>query len=562
MVKDNTNPLRQEKIRKRQELLDKGIDPYPHNWNQKRTSSFKISQDFSQLKAGESDSKTIFIAGRLMRKRPMGKTAFFNIQDEKGELQCYIRRDDFSDTVTSNDVNCKKPPAQNDNPKLELSPWALWKLCDIGDILGLSGVIFKSQKGELSLRIQNLSMLCKTLESLPEKYHGLEDKELKYRYRHLDLIMDCKSRQVFKTRSQVIHEIRSFMHQAGFMEVETPILQPVYGGAIAQPFETYFRRLNQKMYLKISPEIYLKKLIVGGFEKVFEVGKNFRNEGLDRSHNPEFTMLEYYEAYTDYKQQMKRFENLICHVIKKIKGSLDFEYQGRKLNFNPPWEKLTVRELVQKHNSTSPLKDLDKISCEDLFNYVLTLEAQIDLEKFKKVLSLKKQDYKEQLEDLKDELILLVFEETVEKHLWNPIFVTDFPLVVSPLTKQHRTNRRLAERFEPYIAGMELGNAYSELNDPMDQRQRLENQQRWSKDQTKPGLLGDSKSKKSDTATLATNEPGNASHPIDENFLHALEVGMPPTGGVGLGIERLVMILTDQKHIKDSMLFPTLKDKL
>jgi len=512
------NPLKQEKIRKRQELLKKGIDPYPHCWNKKRIRSVSLTKQFLSLKAGEEAEGFFYVAGRLMRKRPMGKTAFFNIQDEEGMLQCYIRRDDFSN------------PTQNVKSE-SLSVWDLWKLCDIGDILGLSGLVFKSQKGEISLKIKDLQILCKSLELLPEKYHGLEDKELKYRYRHLDLIMNQESRKVFQLRSQIIYEIRNFMHKKGFMEVETPVLQPIYGGAVAQPFETFFRRLHQKMYLKISPEIYLKKLIVGGFEKVFEIGKNFRNEGIDRSHNPEFTMMEYYESYTDYEYQMKQFEELICYITQKIKGKLKFEYQKKNIDFTTPWERLTVKEAVKKYSSI----DFDQMSYDEIFKYVQSCEFQIDLKKFKP--DLKKSFSQKQLEDLKTELVLIIFEEKIEKNLWNPVFITDFPLAVSPLTKKHRKDSRLVERFEPYIAGMELGNAYTELNDPVDQRQRLENQKRYL----------------SDT---------DSSQPLDENFLHALEVGMPPVGGVGLGIERLVMILTDQSNIKDSMFFPMLKDKV
>ena len=335
MSQDQKNPLRQEKIKKSQELIKRKVKPYPHKWNKKRSRSTELLEIFkkasldpkserSNLSGSESSKRVAFnlqsrqspqfhIAGRLMRKRSMGKAAFFNIQDETGEFQCYIREDDFLQ-------NSKKEKiARDKKPESPATAWEIWKLSDIGDILGLSGELFQTKRGETSLRVKDLQMLCKSLESLPEKYHGLEDKELKYRYRHLDLIMSRESKEVFKIRSKIIWEIRSFMHKKNFMEVETPVLQPLYGGAAAAPFETYFRRLShQKMYLKISPEIYLKKLLVGGFEKVFEIGKNFRNEGIDRSHNPEFTMMEYYEAYTDYEDQMEFFEELICHVAKTI----------------------------------------------------------------------------------------------------------------------------------------------------------------------------------------------------------------------------------------------------
>ena len=703
MPAERNNPIKREKIRKREELLNKGFDPYPHNW--KRTSSVRfvrLIQNFESEEAQKPDKATlersdqnkkslVHIAGRLMRKRPMGKAAFFNIQDEKRELQCYIKRDDFLKSSSSEaQKNTDFPkdqknisqsvPSSGDNnfiptrsenfsshrsektEKLqpdpynkedtgknpELSPWELWKLCDIGDIVGLSGYLFKTKKGEVSLRVEDLQILCKTVETLPEKYHGLEDKELKYRYRHLDLIMDLKSRELFKIRSKIIREIRSFMNKKGFMEVETPVLQPIYGGAVAEPFTTYFRCLNQKMYLKISPEIYLKKLIVGGFEKVFEIGKNFRNEGIDRSHNPEFTMMEYYEAYTDYKDQMKKFEKLVCHVTKAIKGGLKFEYQEEELDFTRPWIRISLREFEnllyhklkvenkglffeyqgtkwscveffkeinreiqrrrkgkekennigisskvkrgkkpldfeqfwkdvifdeqnkkvesqvkrsQKKNNdllaVSELIKTDKSGSinfyEKILNYVKSLEPKGDFEKFFDPLENKLPLSDFQLENLRGELVLLALELTVENHFQNPVFIMDFPLKSSPLTKKHRKHSGVVERFEPYIAGMEIGNAYTELNDPVDQRQRLEKQKRHS----------ETFKKKQDTQKSNSEEAGlNGDHPMDENFLHALEVGMPPTGGVGLGIERLVMILTNQSNIRDSILFPVLRDKL
>ena len=605
MSQEQVNPIKREKIRKRLELLSKGVNPYPHEWKKKgwgkkRTGSVQLKEQFSYLSAGESQKELVYIAGRLMRKRPMGKAAFFNIQDEEGEIQCYIRRDDFSKTDQMdasiniegafskaksgsakelNDKNSEgtKTPNKNTsdnsnsaNENSPLTPWDLWKLCDIGDIVALSGPIFKTKRGELSLKVQDLKVLCKTLEALPEKYHGLEEKELKYRYRHLDLIMDQKSRQIFKTRSKIIYEIRAFMNKRGFMEVETPILQPIYGGAVATPFETYFRRLSQKMYLKISPEIYLKKLIVGGFEKVFEMGKNFRNEGIDRSHNPEFTMMEYYQAYTDYEDQMDQFQDLICHVAKKIKGSLKFEYQGKELDLTS-WKKISLQDAVKKYSQAKQSIDPNQMRFKDLLAYVQSLDPKADFRKFESF-SKQKELPLSQEEDLKDELILMAFELTAEKELWNPTFVTNFPLATSPLTKKHRDKKlsRIVERFEPYIAGMEIGNAYTELNDPVDQRQRLERQKRWSKNLRKEpeeqtGKECDSPKKTPVESELFQEEKPNTNmnlfHPIDENFLHALEVGMPPTGGVGLGIERLVMILTDQGHIKDSILFPVLKNK-
>ena len=676
MSQEQKNPIKREKIKKREELLKRGVDPYPHKWKTKANkgtktnkilSSVQILQSFEKplLKDKPLDKKTLFhAAGRLMRKRPMGKAAFFNIQDEEGEIQCYIRKDSFFKTeeasldlslidrseVPSLDSASKSSPRKK---KQAPNPWELWELCDIGDILGVSGELFKTKKGEVSLRITDLKILCKTLEVLPEKYHGLEDKELKYRYRHLDLIMNQKSREVFKIRSRIIQEIRSFMNREGFMEVETPVLQPLYGGDMAVPFETYFRRLNQKMYLRISPEIYLKKLIVGGFEKVFEIGKNFRNEGIDRSHNPEFNLMEYYQAYTDYEDQMIFFEKLVCHAAEKIKGDsltasnetknishkkkgLKFLYQGKELDLSPPWIRISPREFEellysratgfgQKGNSFSfeykekgfktpedffeeinkdirktrqqkgkvdfkkfwkeinsnkgngklqqgkpankePLSKAKTEAKRDkllkgyklLLNYIKYADPKGDFEKFDDLLNQQNLPSVKKLFSYKEELSLMALELTVEKYFWNPVFIKDFPLQSSPLTKTHRKSKykkELVERFEPYIAGMELGNAYTELNDPVDQRERLEKQERYTEEQIK------SEKEKKQQPDQKEDEDQIIPQPIDENFLHALEVGMPPTGGVGLGIERLVMILTDQANIKDSMLFPILRNK-
>ena len=510
-MKDEDNLLKKEKRKKRDKILEEGIDPYPHVYK-KENNSLDLSHTYKNLKEGDASSDKCSLAGRVMRKRDMGKAAFFNIQDEQGEFQCYIKKEDFSNITTKD------------------NSWNIWKLTDIGDIVGLCGIVFRTKKGELSLRVQELKILCKTLENLPEKYHGIEDKEIKYRYRHLDLIMDAESRKTFKIRSQIISEIRKYMEQKSFMEVETPVLQPIYGGAVAMPFKTYFRRLESDMYLKISPEIYLKKLIVGGFEKVYEIGKNFRNEGIDRTHNPEFTMMEYYEAYTDYEYQMNQFEDLVCHVVQKIKGSLKFKYQEKEIDFSKPWKRISIKEAVQEYGQMN----IDTSSYEDLLKKIKQLKPEEDFKKFEKVESSKQAAFKE-------ELIMLIYEATAEKKLWQPTFVKDFPLSVSPLTKKHRqassdkNYERIVERFEPIIAGMEVGNAYTELNDPVDQKERLENQNRTSEEDT--------------------------SHPMDQNFIHAIEVGMPPTGGVGLGIERLVMILTDKSSIRDSMLFPILKTK-
>ena len=340
MSESTDNPIRAEKRSKLQALREKGIDPFPHNY--KRTAEIKeIIHNFNNIEAGEKKEGDVFkIAGRLMTKRPMGKAAFFNIQDQSGTLQCYLKKAELDEvSVTS------------------------YENIDIGDIIGIEGFVFKSKKGELSLHTQKFEILCKSLEPLPEKYHGIQDVELKYRYRHLDLIMDTESRKVFETRSKIISEMRNFLNSRGFLEVETPVLQPIYGGAAAYPFSTNHRALDMKLYLKISPELYLKRLIVGGFEKVYEIGKNFRNEGIDRTHNPEFTMLEWYEAYTDYNDQMNQFEEMIAHLARKITGSTKVTYQGDEIDFTPPWRRLTVYDGVREYAGIDP----ETASDADLF---------------------------------------------------------------------------------------------------------------------------------------------------------------------------------------------------
>ncbi len=431
------------------------------------------------------------MAGRLMTRRDMGKAAFFNFQDQTGTLQGYVRLEELSDTDRK-----------------------FFDHVDIGDWVGLRGFIFKTKKGELSIHCKGFQIISKSLEPLPEKFHGLTDVELKYRHRHLDLITDVESRKVFETRSKIIREVRRFLDERGFLEVETPVLQPIYGGAAAYPFSTHHRALDMKLFLKISPELYLKRLIVGGFEKVYEIGKNFRNEGIDRSHNPEFTMLEYYEAYTDYNDQMKQFEELVSHVVKAVTGGYKVNYLDKELDFTPPWRRLTVLDGIREYGKFDP----EKMSDAELFDKIKSLGS--DMKK----------------PESRGQMIMEAFELVAEKHLWQPTFVVDFPVEVSPLTKTHRSKPGLVERFEPIVANMEFGNAYTELNDPEDQRRRLEEQE-------------------------AQRVVDEEAQPMDEDFLHAIETGMPPTGGVGLGIDRLVMILTNRPSIRDIILFPTMRFK-
>lgn len=492
VMNERENPLRAEKRRKLQELKKAGIDPYPHNFERNGLVGNIVREFDNALHAGDVREGTHYrIAGRLMTKRPMGKAAFFNIQDGSGVIQCYIRMEELS---------------EQDRTAFEL--------LDIGDIVGISGFVFKTKKGELSIHCKEFKMLCKSLEPLPEKYHGLTDVETKYRHRHLDLITDEDSREVFRKRSRIIAEIRAWLNSRGFLEVETPVLQPIYGGAAAYPFSTHHRALDMKLYMKISPELYLKRLIVGGFEKVYEIGKNFRNEGIDRSHNPEFTMLEWYEAYTDYQYQMKQFEELIAHLCVAVTGSTKVVYQGKEIDFTPPWRRLTVYEGVKEYAGV----DVEDMTEEQLFEKCRELGS--DLEE----------------PASRGEMIMELFELSAEAHLWQPTFVIDHPVEISPLTKKHRKKPGLVERFEPFAACMEIGNAYTELNDPEDQLARLREQE-------------------------AKRVVDEEAQPMDEDFVHAIDTGMPPTGGVGLGVERIVMILTDRPSIRDIILFPTMKFK-
>ncbi len=488
----DTNPIRDEKLRKLEEIKKLGIDPYPHEFIKKNHCN-EISPRAEALSEGESlETETLILAGRLMTKRPMGKAAFFNIQDQSGKNQCYIKLAEVSEEQ------------QN-----------LFPLLDIGDFIGVEGYVFKTRKGEATLRVTDLKILCKSLEPLPEKYHGLSDVETKYRRRYLDLVMSEDSRKLFEVRSMIIRSIRQFLDNKGFMEVETPVLQPIYGGASAYPFKTHHRALDIPLYLKISPELYLKRLIVGGFEKVYEIGKNFRNEGIDRSHNPEFTMLEYYESYTDYKDQMLQFEELISHLCEKVHGTTTITYQEKELDFTTPWERLSVYDSLKKYADL----DVKQMSVSDLASEVTKVDPKYETKN-----------------KAHGQLVMELFDYYVEPKIWNPTFIIDHPKEISPLTKDHRTEKGLVERFEPVCAGMEIGNAYTELNDPVEQLARLKEQE---------------------SQRLVDEE----AQPMDDDFIKAIEVGMPPTGGVGIGVERIIMLLTDQSSIKDILLFPTMKPK-
>lgn len=491
MSMEHDNPIKAEKRRKLTMLREKGVNPYPYEFA-RTAEAATVKMNFDSLQSGEKkEDQVLRLAGRVMTLRAMGKAVFFNLQDMTGPIQVYVKLEELNE----------KDRAAFDST-------------DLGDIVGIEGFPFRTQKGELSVWAKSYSMLSKSLEPLPEKFHGIQDVEIKYRHRHLDLVSDPDSRKVFETRTKIVKFIRKFLDDKGFLEVETPILQPIYGGAAAHPFTSHHRALDMTLYMRISPELYLKRLIVGGFDKVYDIGKMFRNEGIDRTHNPEFTMVEWYEAYTDYNYQLKQFEELVSSMVKEITGSYKLVFQGKEIDFAPPWRRLSVMDGLREYAKIDP----EKITGEDLYKACKAKGSKLDKPANRGV------------------MLMELFELTCEEHLWQPTFVMDHPIEISPLTKVHRGDSRLVERFEPFIACMEIGNSYSELNDPEDQRARLKDQE----------------------SQRATNEEA---HPMDEDFLTAIDFGMPPTGGVGLGVERLVMLLTDRPSIRDIILFPTMKLK-
>ena len=433
----------------------------------------------------------VSIAGRMMFKRVMGKASFCNIQDLKGNIQVYVARDAIGE-----------------------EPYADFKKSDIGDIYGVKGYVFRTKTGEISIHAVEMTMLTKSLQILPEKFHGLTDTDTRYRQRYVDLIMNAESKEVFIKRSQIIKEIRKFLDGRGFMEVETPMLVSNAGGAAARPFDTHYNALDEDVKLRISLELYLKRLIVGGLERVYEIGRVFRNEGVDTRHNPEFTLMELYQAYTDYEGMMELTESMFRYLAETVLGSTKFTYNSIELDFGKPFERITMIDCIKKYAGI----DFDQVETDEEAK-ALAKEHHIEYEE----------------RHTKGEIVNLFFEEYCEKNLIQPTFVTDHPLAISPLTKKKPEDPTKVERFELFINTWEMCNAYSELNDPIDQRERFAAQ---------------------DAAFEAGDEEANHT---DEDFLNALSIGMPPTGGIGYGIDRLVMLLTDSQAIRDVLLFPTMK---
>ena len=473
---------------KLKELQDNNKDPYnvvkfdtTHYTNQ-------IVNDFDAV-----EGKSVAIAGRLMSKRGMGKASFCDIQDREGKIQLYVRSDQIGSESYED-----------------------FKKYDIGDIVGVKGEVFKTHKGEISIKVAEISLLSKSLQPLPEKWHGLKDVDLRYRQRYVDLIVNPEVRDTFVKRSNIIKSIRRYLDNKGFLEVDTPLLNTIPGGAAARPFVTHHNTLDIDLYLRIAPELYLKRLIVGGLDKVYEMGRMFRNEGMSIKHNPEFTMMEVYEAYTDYKGMMELAEGLVSTVAREVLGTEKITYQGQEIDLTPPWERMTMTQAVKKFTGV----DFDLISTD---------------EEARSIAKDKKLPIKDQM--TKGEILSLMFEEMVEEQLIQPIFIYDYPIEISPLTKKKPDRPDLTERFEIFITGREMGNAYSELNDPIDQRERFINQ-------VKKRESGD--------------EEANM---MDEDFVTALEYGLPPTGGMGLGVDRLVMLLTDSASIRDVILFPLMRPR-
>jgi len=481
--------LIKERVNKLKEIRSWNIEPYPYKYDKTHNASV-IKDKFAGLKKEEVTKETVSIAGRLMTKRDMGKIGFATVHDQSGDIQIFAKKDVLEDN------------------------YKLFKKLDLGDFVGVKGIVFKTKSGEITVEIKELTLLSKSLRPLPEKYHGIKDPELKYRHRYAHFATDKKARDAFILRSKIISEIRKLLEEKEFLEIETPILQPVYGGAAAKPFVTHHNSLDFDMYLKISPELYLKRLIVGGFEKVFEIGRNFRNEGIDHRHNPEFTMMEIYQAYADYNDMMELVEEIFEKVVKKVHGKTKIKYKGKTIDFKRPWRRISMIDAIKEHTNIGDISKLNDKEIKDLLKtYNIILENNY----------------------IRGIAISRIFEDLVEDKLIQPTFIIDHPRETVPLCKVHRKNPELIERFEAYIDGMEIANAYSELNDPQEQRRLLEAQAK----QLRAG--------------------SEEAHPMDEDFVRAIEMGMPPTGGVGIGIDRLLMVLTDNENIRDIIAFPTLK---
>lgn len=482
----DVNQLLKVRREKLADLQANGRDPF-------QITKYEVTHHSQEVKDGfeKLEGQVVTLAGRMMSKRVMGKASFCNIQDLEGNIQSYVARDSIGEDA-----------------------YKAFKKMDIGDIVGLKGEVFRTKTGEISIHAAEVTLLSKSLQILPEKFHGLTNTDLRYRQRYVDLIMNPEVKDTFIKRSKIISSIRKYLDGQGFMEVETPMLVANAGGAAARPFETHFNALDEDLKLRISLELYLKRLIVGGLERVYEIGRVFRNEGLDTRHNPEFTLMELYQAYTDYNGMMDLTENLYRHVAQEVLGTTTITYQGIEMDLGKPFERITMVDAVKKYSGVD-------------FHEIHTLEEARAAAKEHHI------EYEERHK--KGDILNLFFEEFVEEHLVQPTFVMDHPIEISPLTKKKPDNPEYVERFEFFMNGWEMANAYSELNDPIDQRERFAAQEE-----------------------LLAQGDEEANH-TDEDFLNALMIGMPPTGGIGFGIDRMCMLLTDSAAIRDVLLFPTMK---
>ena len=483
------NILMQEKLKKLNNLKEMGVNPYPYHFDMTHHAA-DILENYSHLKKEEKTKDIVSVAGRIMTLRRMGKATFMHIQDETGRIQLYLRKDDVGE--------------ENYN---------ILKKSDIGDIIGVKGTVFSTMKGEISVYVEDYVMLSKSIRQLPEKFHGLKDQELRFRKRYLDFIMNPEEKEKFIMRTRIIALVREFLNKQNFMEVETPVLQVVYGGTNAKPFKTHINAYNMQMYLRVAPELYLKRLVIGGFEKVYEIARNFRNEGVDQTHNPEFTMVEWYEAYSDYNDVMARTEALYKFIAKKLFGEEKIKVHDKVIDISKKWEKMPMKEAIRKFADI----DVDKLDDSELSEII------------------NKRDILVRGEKNRGQMIFAIFDKLVCNQLQSPIWIIDYPKEVSPLAKTHRSDSALVERFECYIAGKEIGDGWSELNNPIEQRARFESEQ------------------------AAMRAGDDEAHPMDEDFIEAMEYGMPPTGGIGIGIDRLVMLFTNCWSIREIIFFPIMK---
>jgi lysyl-tRNA synthetase class 2 len=483
--------ISEQRMQKLTNIHALSIDPYPPRYKRTHTSQQAVELLAQEEQSGKTETSEVNIAGRIMANRTMGKISFMDIHDSSGKIQLFLSKNELDEQST-----------------------ALLKELDIGDIIGAKGPVFRTRSKEPTIRVKTLTILSKSLQPLPEKWHGLSDVEIRYRQRYLDLISNEEVRKTFRLRSQIISAIRRFMDAYGFMEVETPILQPEAGGATAEPFVTHYNAIDRDLYLRIETELRLKRLIIGGFEKVYELGRIFRNEGVSFKHNPEFTSLESYEAYADYNDVMNRVEEMVSSIAQEVLGTTSVKYGDAMIELKPPWQRMTLRDAINQYSGIdfvqSPNVDLLRAKMK---------EKGIEI------------DTKKNWAHLVDDLL----STFVEPKLIQPTFLLDYPISLSPLAKRKPGQERVVERFEAFAGGMEIANAFTELNDPLDQRERFEQQ--------------------------AKERPQGDKETIDEDFLLALEHGMPPTGGLGVGIDRLVMLLTNNQSIREVILFPQLKEK-